>query len=106
MQQVAFNNSCDNEFMIIALAMVITVIFVISIFTERKEIGVSVKNGAGLAVLCGILNGVVNFLLIVIQQIGVIPKSVIFPCVSGGGMILTFIFAVVLFKEKMSKAQT
>lgn len=102
----AFNKQYSSEFMILALAMVAVIIFVVMLFTERKDVASSIKNGGVLAILCGAFNGIVNLLIIVIQQIGDIPKSVLFPCVSGGGMILTFIFAVVLFKEKMTKAQT
>jgi multidrug transporter EmrE-like cation transporter len=39
------------------------------------------------------------------QEMG-LPVSILFPCVSGGGMIITYVVSRVLFKEKMTRAQT
>ena len=50
--------------------------------------------------ICGAVNNKLNLYLS-----GVMDSAVFFPIVNGGGLILTTITAVVLFKEKLSKKQ-
>ena len=54
-------------------------------------------------VLCGVANGVVNLLVMVASL--TIEKSVMFPLISAGGIVLTWIISVFLYKEKLSMKQ-
>ena len=95
-----------SEYMILALIISTVVMVIVSLFSERNEIIPATKKGWFFAVLCGVINGLTNYMVIAIQKLNELPVSVIFPCISGGGMILTFIVSLTLFKEKMTKAQT
>jgi len=92
-----------NEFMIIALVLFVVVISILSLCTERKDIVLCTKKGWLLAAVCGIANTVVNLLTMVLQSY--IPVSVLFPLVSGGGLILTYFLSRFLYKEKLSNVQ-
>lgn len=103
MQQKAFAGAYKNELMIFALIFVTLIIFILSISTERKSIVSCTKKGWWLAAICGVANGIVNLLVMVLQ--GRMPVSVLFPLVSAGGLVLTFFLSKYLYKEKLSKKQ-
>jgi multidrug transporter EmrE-like cation transporter len=54
-------------------------------------------------VLCGLANGLVNLFVMIASTI--IPNSVMFPLISAGGIVLTWIISVFLYKEKLSMKQ-
>lgn len=103
MQQKAFAGAYKNEFMIVALIFVVVVIAILSLCTERKNIVSCTKKGWWLAAICGVANGIVNLLVMILQ--GKMPVSVLFPMVSAGGLVLTFFLSKYLYKEKLSKRQ-
>lgn len=103
-QQDAFAGAGKNELMIIALAIVVVVNFVFVLLTERKNLVSYVKKGWLNGLLGGAFNGVVN--LFVMFLVGRLPASVVFPLISGGGIVLTYIISRVFYKEKLSRQQT
>lgn len=105
MQVQKFNGTLKSEFMITALLTSVIVLSILSLINERKELKFVVKKGLCLALFCGIFNGIVNFLVILLLGMKTIPASVMFPCISAGGMLLTFFISVLAYKEKMSKMQ-
>ena len=94
-----------NLFMIFALAMVsiIMMIFAMSSKNERKFCKSSLKLGIHWAVLCGVTNGVVNCLTVYLNP--VMPASVMYPVISAGSIVLTFIYSIICLKEKFSAWQ-
>ena len=54
-------------------------------------------------VIKGFANGFMNYLVMVTSAL--LPNSVLFPSISAGGIVLTFICALVLYKEKLSVTQ-
>ena len=100
-----FEYPMNSEFMILALVISSVSMFIISLFSEKKDVVISVKHGWYFAVLCGAFNGLTNLLVMLMQKMG-LPVSILFPCVSGGGMIITYVVSRMLFKEKMTRAQT
>lgn len=112
MQQVKFDGAYKNEFMIIALAIVALLTFAISLVTEFKKDGKAVssdvvkgymKSGLVLALLCGVANGLVNLFVMVLS--GLMPVSLMFPLISGGGIVLTYIISRLYYKEKLTRTQ-
>ncbi len=103
MEQKAFSGAYKSEFMIVALIFVVIVITIFSLCTEKKEIAPCTKKGWWLAAICGVANGIVNLLVMILQ--GKMPVSVLFPLVSAGGLVLTFFLSKYLYKEKLSKRQ-
>lgn len=103
MQQVAFDGQFKNEFMIIALGIVCAVVGVVVLLKERKFVGSYMKKGWCLGAVCGIMNGVVNlFVMILSARMSV---AVMFPLISAGGLVVTFIIALLHYNEKLSKRQ-
>lgn len=103
MQQVKFEGSYKNEFMIVALAMVTVFLGVLVFVRERKEIKSYAKAGWHMALLCGIVNGVVNLFVMILS--GIMPVSVMFPMVSAGGIIVTYLVSRFYYKEKLTRTQ-
>lgn len=98
------NGNYKNEFMIIALVISFLVILLISISGEKKALIPNLKKGFWLYLICGVANGVVNLLIILLSN-GRMAASVMFPLISAGGIIATFIISVTIYKEKLSRWQ-
>ena len=103
MQQIASNGAYKNEFMIVALAIVTVVMLIMSILKERTEIKFFAKVGWHWAITCGALNGMVNLFVMILS--GKMPVSLMFPLISAGGLIVTYIVSRFFYKEKLTKIQ-
>lgn len=104
-QQINQAGLYKSEFMIVALGISILAVSAIAIFTERKQIVPAIKKGAVCFISCGLANGIVNFLVIYLSAPGRMAASVMFPVISGGGIVLTFLISLFIYKEKLSKWQ-
>ncbi len=104
MQQVRFEGAYKNEFMILALSIVAAFLLVYSPIKERRQMTSFIKAGWKEAILCGLANGIVNMLVMVLS--GTMPASLLFPLISGGGILITHLVARFYYKEKLSKIQT
>lgn len=99
-QQVYFAGAYKNEFMIAALIMAGLSMGLCGLFMERREMADCLKKGVPHYISCGIANGIANFLVIFLStRMG---ASVMFPVISGGGIVLTFLISVFFYKEKLS----
>lgn len=103
MQQVSFDGSYKNEFMIMALALVIVFTLIMAVINERKDSKKYVGAGLGFGVLCGAANGIVNLFVMILSNL--MPASLMFPLISAGGMIITYIISKFFYKEILSKPQ-
>ena len=74
-----------------------------SITTEKKQILPNLKAGVWLYIICGLANGGANFLVIFLSSR--MAASVMFPVISAGGIVLTFLISLFFYKEKLSKWQ-
>lgn len=104
LQQIASNGKYKSEFMIIALIIVFAILLPTSIWFEKGKIRASIKSGGLLAIAYGLANGLVNWLVMFLGNR--IPVSILFPVVSAGGIIVSTIISVMLYKEKLSNIQT
>lgn len=102
-QQENCNGNYKNEFMIIALAITVIVLGIISIISEKREIAFNLKKGFIWYSVCGIANGLVNFLVLVLSL--KMEASIMFPIISAGGILLTALISIFLYKEKLSIQQ-
>ena len=103
MEQVQLAGAYKNEFMICALLFVSVTLFLFSLGGERHDIVPCFKNGWYWAVLCGAFNGVVN--LFVMLLMGRMPSSIMFPLISAGQIVFTFLVAIIIYKERLSRSQ-
>lgn len=102
-QQIACGGQYKSEFMIVALCISILSIGLVALFTEKKSAISNLKAGFWLYTICGLANGGANFLVIYLSSR--MAASVMFPVISAGGIVLTFLISLFFYKEKLSKWQ-
>lgn len=103
MQQLHFDGAYKNEFMILALSMVCVSMLILCAVKERQHAVQYLKHGWGNALVVGGLNGMVNlFVMILSARMAV---SLMFPLISAGGLIITFLVARFWYKEPLEKSQ-
>lgn len=102
-QQIRFDSACDNEFMVISLFGAFLFLFIYGLITDRNHLGTALKSGILHGALAGMFNGLSNFLSVITMLYA--PISIISPVKSGGGLLLAFVVAVLLYKEKFTKKQ-
>lgn len=103
MQQVASKGAFKNEFMIVALFLVTCMMLILVIKNERQEVSCYAKKGWYFAVLCGLMNGVVNLFVMILSAR--IPVALMFPLISAGGIIVTYLVSKFFYKERLTGMQ-
>ena len=103
LQQIASGGRYKNELMILALLITIVVMATLSGITERKHVFTQLRRGFGYYTICGLANGVVNYLALVLANR--MPASVMFPVISAGGVVLAALIAIFIYKEKLQPQQ-
>ena len=103
MQQTVFQGQYKNEFMIAALIMSAVAIGIFALVTEKKQVLPNLKAGFWLYLICGLANGLANFFVVYLSLR--VAASVMFPVISAGGIVLTFLVSLFFYKEKLSKWQ-
>lgn len=101
MQQMKFNGAYKNELMIFSLLIVFFALLILSLLNKRDK---DLKSCFYYSIPNGISNAVVN--LFVMLLTGSIPNAILFPCISAGGIAVSFVIATLIYKEHLSKAQT
>ena len=102
-QQLAFNGEYKNEFMIISLAIVFLILGVAALVSGKGNLKDNLYHARFTAVAAGVMNGIVNLLVMVLS--GMMAVSVMFPLISAGGIIVTYVVSKVFYKEKLTKIQ-
>ena len=100
MQQIKFDGGCKNEFMIVAYGMSIVILFVAMLCQERTTCVSDLKRGFLYYLIRGLGVGGVNFLVLVLANR--MDASVMFPVISAGGIIATYLLSITIYKEKLS----
>ncbi len=103
MQQFHFENKCNNEFMVVSLALSVIILFVLGVIKDRKDIKTILKNGSLYAICAGVSNGATNMLSMVINSL--IAVSLAAPMSAGVKIILSFLLSKYFFKENFLKRQ-
>lgn len=103
MQQVKFDGAYKNEFMIIALVSGAIGLSIVALVQERKAIIPCVKMGWIYAVAGGLCNGIVNLFVMILS--GKMSASLMFPSISAGGIVVTYIISKYFYKETLTKKQ-
>lgn len=102
-QQTAFDGVYNGPFMLLALGISAVAMFAAAWILERKEIKETFRKGVVYAGLCGISNGIVNYLAMVI--VAFVAASIFFPVLTAGLLVITFLISVFLYKEKFIPRQ-
>ncbi len=104
MEQIAFSGGYKNEFMIVSLLIVSSTFLILSLITERQHLKESIKSGFVFPIFVGLLNGLVNLLVMVLGN--KMPASLMFPLITSGHIIGSYILSKFYFKEDLTKMQT
>lgn len=100
--QLEFDGKYKNEFMIVALVGIFVAFIFLSFFKERSDMKACLKDGIVLMVFWGILNGAANLFIMMLARM---PASLVYPLISGGSIILTWIASRIFYKEKLTVYQ-
>ena len=103
-QQLSPSAEYKNEFMILALLISLAVMTLMALITERNELSHNLKSGVLSYSICGIANGGVNLLVLLLSAR--MAASVMFPIISAGGIVAAYAVSTLVYKEKMSRIQT
>ena len=103
LQQVKFEKSCDNEFMIVTLGFSALAMLVIGLIKDGKDLPYILRHGCIPAGVAGMANGGANLFNLITNAM--LPISIVAPTRSGIKIIISFFIALVIFKEKLSKRQ-
>ena len=103
MQQLASKGAYKNEFMIVALGFVVCMMLILTIKHEHAEVATYAKKGWYFAVLCGLMNGMVNLFVMILSAR--MPVSLMFPLISAGGIVVTYLVSKFFYKEKLTGTQ-
>lgn len=103
MQQSAFDGAYKSEFMIVALLIVCVSSAAIAMFEKKENKKLIIKECFKYAPFKGLANGGVNFLVMVLTS--QLPNSVLFPSISAGGIIFTYIISKILYSENYTVRQ-
>ena len=92
--------------MLTAMAIVFVFCLVITLFSAKKNkdgITANVTKGWYAAISYGVINALLN--LFVMLSVAYLSPGVVFPVIYGGGLILTLLLSVLIFKEKLNRYQ-
>ena len=103
LQQVRFDQSADSEFMIITLATAAVLLFGIAAVKDGGAAFRTLRRGALYAPIAGISNGATNFINLTVNAM--IPISIAAPSRSGVTIVVSFLIALLFFRERLSARQ-
>lgn len=103
MQPLYCDGKYKNEFMVMAYAIAVVLLLIPVIVKERKDFFKNLKRACPYALVYGVSNGMVNFLVILLSTM--MAASVMFPLISAGGIVLTVLVSIFIYKEKLSREQ-
>lgn len=104
-QQLKFDGAYKSEFMIVGLFIAATVLFICAFLfgNARTEFLHKFKECVKYGIFGGVANGAMNLGVLILT--GLIPTAILFPSISGGGVIAGFVISRFLYKEKLSPVQ-
>ena len=103
LQQKTFDNTVNNEFIIMAIGISAFVLLGTGIFMAKGEALSTIKKCAPYAATAGVANGFNNMLGLILNTL--LPLSIISPTRSIVSKLVTYSIAFFAFKERFSKRQ-
>lgn len=92
-----------SEFTITGFAIIAAILLIMALITERKVVFKDVKRRIFWGGICGLSNGCSNNFILVLAL--TMPASLLYPLVSAGGIVLTSLVSIFVYKEKLSVMQ-
>ncbi len=100
--QVLYPGAFRFEFMAFAMCVVLVIAAVGLRVTRTNVPSASIRTGVFFAAPAGIMNAEVNLLVMVLASV---PASFVFPVISAGGIVVTSVLALTVYRDKLSKWQ-
>ncbi len=102
-QQRMFVNAYDNEFMIVTLSVSAVILFVAGMMKDGKFLKDIFRHGFLYAAGGGVSNGLTNLLTLLVYTM--VPISFVAPMKTGMNIVIAFLIARLIFKEKYTVRQ-
>jgi drug/metabolite transporter (DMT)-like permease len=103
LQQVQFDGACDREYMVVTLGFSALIMLVIGLIKDGKDLPYILRHGSLPAAIAGMSNGGANLVNLITNAM--LPISIISPTRSGIKIIVSFLIARLIFKEKLKARQ-
>ncbi len=103
MHTTTLGDKYSNEFMIVALSLIAVGFAVAALIKQRQSFKPFMRRGWYFGALCGLFNGGVNMGVIMLSSM--MAASLQFPMISGGSILASALFSVLLYKEKLTVRQ-
>lgn len=100
-QQMAFDAEYKNAFMVMGVAISFLVCLGFLVFGERCRLGEIKKASFVFPIVGGVSSALLNLLILVLISTA-LSESIIFPGIAVGGLILTILFSILIYKEKIN----
>ncbi len=101
--QVRSGGATECEFMIISMLIVVSTLMIAAVISEKRELFKNLKEGAIWYGICGLGNASANSLTMILAL--TMPASVLYPLLSAGGIVLTALVSILLYRERLSVEQ-
>lgn len=95
--------SCGNMLMLFAVLFSVIFCFVIFIFDDKSDSKTIIKTSGIIPLAAGALNAIQN--LFVVLMVNALPSGLVYPVLSVGGLAVSIIASLILFKEKLKATQ-
>lgn len=102
-QRHRFSGTENSNFMILALSLCVCILLLLSFLFERKHILPVLKKGSVWAAACGLSNGLLNLLVMIVTAS--VASSVFFPVHSAGCLVLISVVSILFYKERFIPRQ-
>ncbi len=103
-QQRQFAGQFKSEFMMSAMLLLSLFFFVAALLFRRREVLPCLRQGWPAMMTNGLCNGATNLFVMLLVS-GGMAASVMFPVISGGGLVLTTLLSVLVYRERLSLPQ-
>ena len=103
MQQIRYDNSVTNEFMVIALGISSVMLFTVGLLREKKGIKGILTKGNIYAAAAGIFNGLTNMTTLMVNTMFMISRTSVIR--AGVKTIIIFLISSLIYKEKFAVKQ-
>ena len=102
MQVELFGGTYKNEMMLYAL-VILMVFFMVLGLAKARNLKKEMRDAAAFGLVRGALNGISTLFSLILLEL--IPAAISNPLIAGGGIVASFVIAIVYYREKLTKLQ-
>ncbi len=99
-QQMKFDGKYGNFMMWVATGLSAIIALILFLGDDKTDSKIIMKESGYIPIVSGVFNGLLNLFVIVLATSTLSP-SLIYPVIGVGSLMITTVFATVVFKEKM-----